>query len=77
MTLKFLTLILTRRATVKKLFVLVLLLSVSLTLTSCSVTKQPKEIQEITHWTGDKESVKNYLNSPYAQADRYLIEALR
>lgn len=33
--------------------------------------------KEITHWVGDKESIIKYLGSPYAQAERYYIEAIR
>ena len=54
-----------------------LLLPGLLLLTSCSATKQPTKTPEISYWTGDKAAIKNYLDSPYAQADRYLIEALK
>jgi hypothetical protein len=46
-------------------------------ITGCNSLKQPTKIVEITHWTGDKESIKKYLDSPYALADRYIVEALR
>lgn len=47
-------------------------------LMGCLATKPKIEpIKEITHWTGDKKSCIEYLNSPYAQSERYLIEALK
>jgi hypothetical protein len=46
-------------------------------ITGCSSSKQPTKIVEIVYCTGDKDSIKKYLDSPYAMAERYLIQALR
>ncbi len=53
-----------------------LLFLVSFILISCLKTN-PKQIEAINHWIGDKESIQKFLDSPYAQSDRWVIEALR
>ena len=51
---------------------------VSILLTGCLATKPKIEaIKEVTHWIGDKKSCIEYLNSPWAQSERYVIEALK
>lgn len=59
---------------------IVSIMAVTLLVVGCSFTKQPitkPGPKEVVTWTGDKESIKKYLDSPYAQSDRYLIEALK
>ena len=52
-----------------------LLLSVSLILISCLKTS-PKKIKAVNSFVGSKERIIEFLQSEYAQAERYLIEAI-
>ena len=58
----------------KKLGVCLILMTVCLNLTACSRTK--KESKEVRSWWGSKEQICEFLNTPEAKAERWLVEAL-
>ena len=49
-------------------------MTVCLNLTACSRTK--KESKEVRSWWGSKEQICEFLNTPEAKAERWLVEAL-
>uniref|UniRef100_A0A6M3JR35 Uncharacterized protein n=1 Tax=viral metagenome TaxID=1070528 RepID=A0A6M3JR35_9ZZZZ len=63
---------------VKNATIFCFIVGIIISTSGCWATKLPtKPPKEITHWVGDKESIKKYLDSPFAQAERYLIEAIK
>ena len=43
----------------------------------CLKTKQPKQAEAINVWWGSREEIKAFLDSPNAQANDWVIRALR
>lgn len=53
---------------------------VFLSLNSCLSTtnpNKPKPTQEVITFVGEKEKCIEFLNSPFAQSDRYVVEAMK
>ena len=69
--------ILIKKKTGKKWIGLLGCLIALFTLSSCSGINHSKGVEEITHWIGNKQGCIDYLNSPYAQSEKYLVEALK
>ena len=60
----------------KQASALLLLTLALITSISCSKIKQPTEAPELRVYWGDKQAIKDFLDSPSAKAERWVVEAL-